>query len=117
MAPGNHPLNTTALVLILFVVIFHGTSLQCGREQSTMGMMLQQHVFKKINGVSLGTECLKACNDDVRCQSFNYVISQGMCELNNRTKEARHEDFVPDSDRYYFKRNVNRGTVSGNRKI
>lgn len=115
MAPGNYPFNTAAV--ILSVLICHGTSLQCGREQSTMGMMLRQHVFKKIKGVSLGTECLRACNEDVRCQSFNYVISQGMCELNNRTKEARPEDFVPAFNRYYFKRDVNRGTVHGNNKI
>ncbi|XP_078382733.1 pancreatic secretory granule membrane major glycoprotein GP2-like [Oculina patagonica] len=31
-----------------------------------------------------------------------------MCELNNRTKEARPEDFVPDSDRYYYGRVRNR---------
>ena len=109
MASGNYPFNTAALVLS--VMICQGTSFQCGREQSTLGMMLRQHVFKKIKGVSLGVKCLQSCNDDVRCQSFNYVISQGICELNNRTKEARPEDFIPDSDRYYFKRDVNRGTV------
>ena len=32
-----------------------------------------------------------------------------MCELNNRTKEARPEDFVPDSDRYYFGVDMNKG--------
>ena len=34
-----------------------------------------------------------------------------MCELNNRTKEARPEDFVPDSDRYYFGREWQRGRL------
>lgn len=107
MAPGNYLFKIAAL--ILSVMICHRASLQCRREQSTMGMMLRQHVFKKIKGVSLGTECLQACNDEIRCQSFNYVISQSACELNDRTKQARPEDFVPDSDRYYFKREVNRG--------
>ena len=55
--------------------------------------------------------CLDKCDDHVRCQSFNYVISQGICELNNRTKEARPEDFVPDSDRFYIKRFRERGIV------
>jgi len=27
-----------------------------------------------------------------------------ICELNNRTKEARPEDFVKNSDRYYITR-------------
>ena len=95
---------------ILSVRICYETSLQCGREQSTLGMMLRQLVFKKIKCVSPGLKCLQACNDDVRCQSFNYVISQEMCKLNNRTNEARPDDFIPDSDRYYFKSDVNRCT-------
>ena len=107
MAPGKVQFITT--VLVSFQLIFQVTSLQCGGGQSTQGMMLRRHIFKIIKGVSLGHECLQACNSDVRCQSFNYVISQYMCELNNRTKEARPEDFVPDSDRYYFKRDINRG--------
>ena len=49
-------------------------------------------------------KCVDKCNYDVRCQSFNYVISQGICELNSRTKEARPEDFGLDSDRFYIKR-------------
>ena len=38
-------------------------------------------------------KCVDMCSHDVRCQSFDYVISQRICELNNRTKEARTEDF------------------------
>ena len=70
-------------------------------------MMLQRHVFKRITGLSY--VCLKECRLDLRCQSFNYVISKEMCELNNRTKEARPEDYVSDSDRYYLKRDTGRG--------
>ena len=83
----------------------------CGKaEYSVLGMKLQRHIFKKIMGAPMGDVCLHECNLEIKCQSFNYVISQYMCELNNRTKEARPEDYVPDSDRYYFKRNWNRGT-------
>ncbi|KAL9961218.1 hypothetical protein ACROYT_G030121 [Oculina patagonica] len=70
--------------------------------------MLRGHIFKKITGVSLSGLCLVDCYQDVRCQSLNYVISQYMCELNNRTKEARPEDYVPDQDRLYFRRDMNR---------
>ena len=72
--------------------------------------MLKQHTFKELKALN-GFECSQMCNDDVRCQSFNYVISQYMCELNNRTKEARPEDFLPDSDRFYVKRLSGRGIV------
>ena len=79
-------------------------------EYSIRGMMLKGHTFiEEKTGIWLN--CLDKCEDDVRCQSFNYVISQGICELNNRTKEARPEDFVPDSDRFYMKRLDGRGIV------
>ena len=81
-------------------------SLLC--EYSILGMTLRRHIFKTITGAPLGDVCLRECYRDVRCQSFNYVISQSTCELNNRTKEARPEDFVPNSDRYYFKRDKER---------
>lgn len=64
-------------------------------EYSILGMMLRGHTFKKLN-TSISFECLLACNDDFRCHSFHYVISKSVCELNNRTKEARPEDFIPN---------------------
>lgn len=82
-------------------------SRQSQKEASQFGMMLQRHIFKRMTAPSY--VCLKECRLDLRCQSFNYVISKEMCELNNRTKEARPEDFVPDPDRYYFRRDFGRG--------
>ena len=78
-------------------------------EYSILGMMLQRHIYKTITGAPLGNVCLRECYRDFRCQSFNYIISKETCEMNNRTKEARPEDFVPNTDRYYFKRDMNRG--------
>jgi len=83
------------------------SSRQSRKEASQFGMMLQRHIFKRMTDPSY--VCLKECRLDLRCQSFNYVISKEMCELNNRTKEARPEDFVPDPDRYYFRRDFGRG--------
>ena len=80
-------------------------------EYSILGMMLRRHIYKTITGAPLGNVCLQECYRDVRCQSFNYVISKETCELNNRTKEARPEDFVPNSDRYYLKRDKDRGKL------
>ena len=79
------------------------------REASILGMMLEKHIFKKITGAVFGDVCLRDCYRDVRCQSFNYIFTQDMCELSNRTKEARPEDFIPNSERYYFRRDKNRG--------
>ena len=100
-------------VLLVFCQMLYGAvGQQCTPEKvetSILGMMLRRHIYKRITGVEYGHVCLLDCYQDVRCQSFNYVISQYMCELNNRTKEARPEDYVPDSDRYYFGREQNRG--------
>ncbi|XP_066016636.1 nephronectin-like [Pocillopora verrucosa] len=77
-------------------------------EVSKFGMMLQRHIFKRITGAGLSDVCLRGCYADVRCQSFNYVFTQDICELSNRTKEARPEDYVPNPERFYFKRDYKR---------
>ena len=97
-------------LLVISQMFFKLDAQQCiiRGEYSIRGMMLKGHTFiEEKTGIWLN--CLDRCDDDVRCQSFNYVISQGICELNNRTKEARPEDFVPDSDRFYIKRFKERG--------
>jgi len=110
------------ILLSLFHVLCEVTAQECSpneqkREASILGVMLQRHIFKTFTGATLGDVCLRECYRDVRCQSFNFVISQDMCELNNRTKEARPEDFVPNSDRYYFRRDWKRGEYFATGKI
>ena len=97
-----------AVQLVLCQVFHKLSAQQCDGEYSIHGMMLKQHVYKTMK-TSTSLECLQACNDDVKCQSFNYVIFKDVCELNNRTKEAKIEDYVPDSDRLYYGRVRKRG--------
>ena len=59
----------------------------------------------------LGLDCLLIYRKDDRCQSFNFVMSLHLCEFSDRTKEARPEDFIPDPDRYYFRRDIDRGKL------
>ena len=99
-------------VFLFMLVSFRSVVTQCHRdtrEVSIFGKMLQKHIFKTITGAAFGDVCLRECYRDVRCQSFNYVFTQDKCELSNRTKEARPEDFVPNSERYYFRRDTKRG--------
>ena len=102
-----------ALTLLVISQMFYKLDAQhciIRHEYTIRGMMLQGHSFiKEKTGTWLN--CLDKCDDDLRCQSFNYVISQGICELNNRTKEARPEDFVRNNDRFYIKRFRERGIV------
>ena len=65
-------------------------------------------VFEKFSVTTIH-ECDMSCEIEITCQSYNYVIVEKSCELNNRTKEARPENFQPDSSRFYYTRFVGRG--------
>ena len=97
------------------VVIFLTISLQacaddlhCKGVQSVYGTMLRGHVFQEHNAANI-LACSLFCSSNIRCQSINYVISRHLCELNNRTKEVRPEDYLQDADRVYLTRPSERG--------
>ena len=98
---------------VLSQMLYRAQTQQCpasGSELSIFGWMLQGHIYKTMMA-DLGLHCLLVCRTDDRCQSFNFVMSLHMCEFSDRTKEARPEDFIPDPDRYYFRRDINRGKI------
>lgn len=100
-------------IATLFVVClsFHTTaSKQCGSyTYSIFQKMLRGHTFRTIQVRAGSVDCIEACNSDVRCQSLNFVMFEDLCELNNRTKEARPEDFVENMNRYYMMKSSERG--------
>ena len=100
-------------LIIMFLMSQIGilnASSQCqAGEHSIGGMFLRGHTFMTYR-VGLPEMCYFRCEEEVTCQSYNFVIAQTICELNNRTKEATPEDFMPDQMRYYMKRSHNRGT-------
>ena len=72
--------------------------------------MLRGHTFGTIQVRAGSVDCIEACNSDVRCQSLNFVMFEDLCELNNRTKEAKEpEDFVENMNRYYMMKSSERG--------
>ena len=98
-------------ISVLFVfgqLLYKTVTQQCGSEVSIFGWMLQGHIYNTMLA-ELPHTCVQVCREDDRCQSFNWVISLLKCEFSNRTKEARPEDFIPDPDRFYYKRDRNRG--------
>ena len=108
---GRHASFFTVLFLIsrLFPDI---ASQQCGAGgdlYSIYQMMLKGHTYKSFKTTPGTPECKEACLADVRCQSYNVVMFIAICELNNRTKEARPEDFVKNKDRYYTAKGPKRG--------
>ena len=96
-------------VLLISAHLLQGAlTQQCRSETSILGWMLQGHIYKTMQA-DRPHACVFACYKDDRCQSLNWVISVLTCEFNNRTKEARPEDFIPNADRSYFKRENDRG--------
>ena len=98
----------TAVIFLTISLQACADDLQCKRVQSVYGTMLRGHVFQEHNAANI-MACGLLCNSNIRCQSINYVISRHLCELNNRTKEARPEDYVQDADRVYLTRPSERG--------
>ena len=80
----------------------------CGSVQPIYGMALKGHVFQTLR-VPSSLYCLKACNNEIWCQSINHLMGKDVCELNNRTKEARPGNLIPDRAKLYMKRFKNRG--------
>ncbi|KAL9963936.1 hypothetical protein ACROYT_G027497 [Oculina patagonica] len=106
------------LVIVILLVVSEMfcniSSQQCGIDTySIYQMMLKGHTIKTFKARPLSLDCREACNSDIRCQSYNYVFFKDICELNNRTKEARPEDFVKNSDRYYMTKAPNRVEATG----
>ena len=102
---------TVNLCIVLFAGFFMGFASageQCRGERSINGMALHGFVFKKIL-VRGFHECDIACEKEITCQSYNYVIGEKSCELNNRTREARPENFRSDPVRAYVRRLFKRG--------
>ena len=102
-------------ISVLVLLLYSSVTQKCpagGRsESSIVGWMLRGHVYDTLLA-ELPFTCLFKCREDNRCQSFNWVISLLTCEFNNRTKEARPEDFIPNPDRSYYRRDLKRGEPS-----
>ena len=101
------------IVLFFISQLFRdNASQQCvagGDLYSIYQMMLKGHTYKSFKTAPGTLECREACLADVKCQSYNVVMFIAICELNNRTKEARLEDFVKNKDRYYMAKGPKRG--------
>ena len=75
----------------------------CESFQPIYGGALLHHVYQTLK-VPGSIYCLRACDDDIRCQSINHVVHGEICELNNRTKEARPDAFTADDAKVYMKK-------------
>ncbi|KAL9974938.1 hypothetical protein ACROYT_G012047 [Oculina patagonica] len=86
-----------------FVINFVTADDRCRTEVSKLGMALKGFVFKMMPATD-PYKCEVICEQEITCQSYNYVIGEALCELNNRTKEATPENFRLDPARFYIRR-------------
>ena len=56
--------------------------------------------------------CDVKCGQEIACQSYNYNRKYQICELNNRTKEARPDNFLSAPAWFYIRRLNGRGKKS-----
>ena len=103
-------LSVTAMGFLLSHIGVKAASQCSSGERSIFGMFLKGHTFRTVQ-VEGPSQCVQICNQEERCQSYNFVITNKVCELNKRIKEARPEDFLPDVNRFYMKRPIDRGTL------
>ena len=95
----------SVVALLLYLAVTQKCPASGRSESSIIGWMLRGHVYDTLLA-ELPFTCVFKCREDNRCQSFNWVISLLTCEFNNRTKEARPEDFIPNPD---YPRDLKRG--------
>ena len=79
----------SAVFLLSNVGIPEAADQCCEGEYSVSGMFLKGHVFKTVEThFTSDFECYMEGKQDIRCQSYNVIIDEHICELNNRTKEG-----------------------------
>ena len=97
----------SVVALLLYLAVTQKCPASGRSESSVIGWMLRGHVYDTLLA-ELPLTCVFKCREDNPCQSFHWVISLLTCEFNNRTKEARPEDFIPNPDRSYYPRDLKR---------
>ena len=96
-------------VLLFLSTIEYGNAIdQCRTEVNIQGMALKRSVFKRWS-VADPHLCDVKCGQEITCQSYNYDRKYKICELNNRTKEARPENFLSAPAWFYIRRLNGRG--------
>ena len=88
-------------VLLCFVEIT--ASSECRSFESIHDHALFRHIHKLISGIRIES-CAARCDADPFCYSFNYIVPDKACELNNATRATDSEDFLCRSSAVYFNR-------------
>ena len=101
---------TGSSILVFFVLVL---SLAAAKDQWRTEVNIQGRALKgfafKILLTTAPYLCDVKCEQEITCQSYNYNRENKICELNNRTKEARPENFISAPAWFYIRRLNGRG--------
>ena len=92
------------------------SSKQCEVKLLKSGRALKNHILKTVD-VRTPLDCHFLCQNNMKCKSYNFMITGDICELNNSTKEARPHDFLPDDARFYMGIRPDTGNISNSSLI
>ncbi|XP_066022741.1 uromodulin-like isoform X1 [Pocillopora verrucosa] len=98
------------LVLFASTMEFVAANDQCRTEVNIQGMALKRSVLKRCS-LAAPHLCDVKCGQEITCQSYNYNRKYQICELNNRTKEARPENFLSAPAWFYIRRSNSRAPL------
>lgn len=108
---GKMPRMFPTLLLFTLHLSLVTADNQCRTDVNIPGVTLKGFVIKKIP-VRAPNKCNDKCLSEITCQSFNYNIKENICELNNRTKEARPEHLRSNTSWFYVRRLIERGIMT-----
>ena len=109
----DQKLGYLTIFSIFFIPLFFmmASSKQCEVKLLKSGRALTNHIFKTV-AVRTPLDCHFQCQNDIKCKSYNFMITGDICELNNSTKEARPHYFLPDDTRLYMRIRPAEGNIS-----
>lgn len=100
----DQKLGYLTIFSIFFVprLFMMASSKQCEVKLTKSGRALKNHILKTV-AVRTPLDCHFLCQNNMKCKSYNFMITGDICELNNSTKEARPHYFLPDDTRLYMR--------------
>ena len=98
-------IHTLPFVALMCITQVHGLQTKNFPRQTTnseYNKYLANHVFHTAHGLD-PQHCLADCwQESHLCQSFNYLVDEYLCELNDKSKENAPGDYVDRDGSVYY---------------
>lgn len=97
-----------AYTIAILLASFVNTSFQCqlGNAMTETGHALVGVSYESFKAVNY-SECLTECVRSTVCKSFNFVMTNGSCDLNSETKYTRQDLYARRENSIYTTKTAN----------